>query len=173
MQATGLRRRATSWFFACRHYAAAIQIAPRSLINYKAFCLRIRSVNGLLLEFLPGCRRDMDCVAVAVRRNTSAFAYASPSIRSNREFIKLIVSRNARVLAHVLGDVVTDDEFMLELIQINGLSYEYASERIRNDRDVIVAVMRQTGNSIFHSLLQSLCHSFTYLLTHSLTHSLT
>ncbi len=129
--------------------------------------------NGTELQFEDECwRSDEQIVLIAVSRNHESFQFASTELRNDESFVWRAVKTNYKVLKFVSDDLkrdtrfmlkcvmehrvdalkfacdttlTSDREFMMSCIRVHGASLQFASDRLRADKDVVIAAIENNG----------------------------
>jgi hypothetical protein len=63
----------------------------------------------------------------------------------NKQNLFIIVQQNGLALEYASDDLKNDREVVLAAVQQNGLALEYASDDLKNDREVVLAAVQQDG----------------------------
>lgn len=135
----------------CLEYAHSDLSNDIELVN-EAVCQ-----NGYALKYASDeLKNNKDIVRIAIRKNGAALAYASAELKSNRDLVLEAVKGDRR--AFVFADVYHDDtEILMEafrkhpislddIINIrNGVPFEYASPRLKADRNVVLELVKYCG----------------------------
>lgn len=112
--------------------------------------------QGTMLEFMPKwVQSNEDLVTLAVCNNPYAMKYASGGIQDNSNIANKIleVMGNDSKLAgssaiRFLSSRIKDDyEFMERAVKINGSNFEYASDRLRADRNIFTSALINESNN--------------------------
>lgn len=129
--------------------------------------------NGNLLELEDECwRRDEPVVLVCVHRNHEAFRFASEELRHDESFVWRAVKTNYKVLRFVSDDLRrsrtfmlrcvvehrvhslsfaceatlrSDREFMLSCIRVHGSALQFASDQLKDDRELVLVAIENNG----------------------------
>ena len=104
------------------------------------------SQNPLALEFVPREHCARHVVASAVARDPRAWPLAPRWLR-DRALALSVLSTEGLMLGHVVARPVwsDDEEAVCVAVAQNGLALEFASERLRDRRDVVKRAVRQNG----------------------------
>ena len=109
---------------------------------------------------------DREFVLKAVKSNGRALEFASEELRNDREIVKATVKNTAQIdkthefsvdllesysalrCAISGSDLQHDKGFILELIELDGMTLSCASDELRADREVVLPAVTQFGQSI-------------------------
>lgn len=131
------------------------------------FARRAVEISGFALDFLcEELQSDEDLVVEAVRQNSYAFQFASPTLRGSSAFLIRLMNITAWHENGVRGDVLeprgvclgggwvmefatedvqNDREAMLVAVKSSGGALKFASEQLRGDKEVVLEAVRQDG----------------------------
>jgi hypothetical protein len=107
--------------------------------------------NGLALEFADDSfKSDEDVVFTSSTSSNSTMhnglKYASPELRNNKNFIITILQVNGLLLEKVSEEFQNDKDVVLAAIKNNYFAFNYASYDLRNDRDFILPLVQRNGS---------------------------
>lgn len=104
----------------------------------------------MLLRFLSqDLKDDYDIVMEAVKQNGRALSCASVRLQDNPQIVIEAITEEYgwRNLAYASKAICNNKEVMLHAVKVDALALDYASEELRNDKDIIVAAINQCKNS--------------------------
>ena len=104
--------------------------------------LKLVREDGLNLYCLAQkFRDDMVTVKEAIKENPEAFRYASKRLRNNSEILTLAIMRGSLVALEKAPEEFLDNKVvMLEAVKKNTSALQYASERLKKDKDLLALV---------------------------------
>lgn len=102
--------------------------------------------DGLNLENLSMFQNDRDVVGIAIINNPDAFMYANYSAQEERIFILEICKEISSIdLGFIPKSLLSDKDFMIELIQIENYAFVHASKDLQNDKETVLVVVSLFG----------------------------
>jgi hypothetical protein len=134
--------------------ATVVNTIPAYLRGSKDIALTVVCNHGLALESLPDFRNDPEVVLHAIAENKKAIGFAGITLLSDKNFIAKALS--------IQPDLITDkaliekiDPLLLEEIEVglavvnrNGLYIQYLPEKLRCDRECILAAVKENGMAL-------------------------
>ena len=107
--------------------------------------------NGASLEFASSELQDNAELAVlAIKNNIHAAKFCSEALLKSSEFVLKTLHLGC-TLYHAHESLTHDRSFMLEAVSIQGASLSYASCEVQEDREVVLAALRENPNSVAHA----------------------
>jgi hypothetical protein len=148
-----------------------LKFASKKLRNDKEIVLEAVKKNGLMLKFASNeLRNDKEIILAAIKNHAYAFEYASEELRDNKEFLLYIIKNNILHYAFeelrinkeiILNKIKNNNNNLNNIIEIKELDnynaiilennirnitfLEYASDKLKNDREIILEVVKRTG----------------------------
>jgi hypothetical protein len=123
-----------------------------ALLNDKKFILELVRVNLNLFSDLPSkYRDDEDVVRVIVESSgyrISYFIYASTRLKNDKEFIKSVLASDTKVLKYASESVRDDRDVIQTAVSFHPSAFEHASERLKDDYELVSFVMRKDSNML-------------------------
>lgn len=115
-----------------------LECVPEKVKNERAFALKLVSINGLAIYYLPDkFKDDFEMVQQAVKNNSKALQFSSERLRNDRSIVLLAMQHDEQSLKYASERYRDDETLILPLIRNDGLFLQYASDRLKNDRDVV------------------------------------
>ena len=95
--------------------------------------------DGMAIGSLSEDLRNHPVIAShAFRQNPEAKAFFGDKLKSNRIFLHSLVTKGDCSILAIADPRLTDDQnFMEQMVQINGLALQYAGERLRGDVELV------------------------------------
>lgn len=104
----------------------------------------------IVYEYLDEVYRDDEILFQrAFKHNLRNYIYASERIRNKREYVMAALSRDGRLLEYVPERYKDDKECVLADPE---LAFRFASERLRDDKDIALLAMKEYGRFNFEHL---------------------
>jgi formylglycine-generating enzyme required for sulfatase activity len=109
----------------------------------------VQSIGEALQYASDELKNDKEIVKTAVQCMGFALQYASDELRNDKEIVLLAIEND-----NLLGDTCfgfvpeeffKDRDFMLEAVQKNGKSFNYASIEMKNDPELLLKAIQQNG----------------------------
>jgi hypothetical protein len=89
-------------------------------------------------------RDDKDVALAVVRRRAMDIQYLSSRMNTDFDVAKAAVSRDIRALT--VCSVLRDNaEFMMDIVKHNGFTLQFASDRLKCDKNIVTAAVKQNG----------------------------
>ena len=110
--------------------------------------------DGLTLEYAsPELRSDREFVLAAVKENGLALQYAHTisKLREDRELVLAAVQQNGLALIYAANELQKDREIVLAAAKQNTLALKYAPVELRRDRDFMLAAVKQNELALEHA----------------------
>ena len=175
------RSNATSW---------SLAMANESLRRNKVLVLKAVSKKGLDLEFAcHNLQNDLEVLQAAVSQNFAAFNYTSLNLSEIKKIVFAAVKKwswnffnktnnyykinesKYNVLLATYNSVnnlrevdciyKNDKELILLAIELNAKSYDYASDLLKKDRDVVITAIKQDkSHQIVDKYISLFCSNF-------------
>jgi hypothetical protein len=145
----------------------ALEFASDELKADREIILQAVSGSSDALEFAADViKADPKIVLQAVSESGDALRFASEILKSNRELVTLAVKDSARNFRFAHESLRSDSEFVLILIRELGLPeiFQYASEAVKSDRNLVLEVLRLNPFLINH-VDSTLCSNKDILMT--------
>ena len=98
-----------------------------------------------LCYFSDAVRSNIDVVLTALHADPLALQYATKTICSNIEIVKLALTTNAKALAYASEALRSNKDLVLEAVGRDGLALRYASEVFQADFDVVLCAVKNCG----------------------------
>jgi len=75
---------------------------------------------------------------------------APPSVWSDGKFVLAAVKRNGNAFVYVdkTADMWKDKAFVLRMVKMRGMSLEYASNNLKDNKDVVLAAAYEDGRAL-------------------------
>jgi hypothetical protein len=77
-----------------------------------------------------------------------ATEYAQSNVRKNKAVVREAVVRQSFALCFADVDLRDDTEFVMELVEKNGLALQYASKRLKMNMMIVEAAVKQNPNAL-------------------------
>ena len=100
-------------------------------------------------------KEPLDSYYKQILIDTKSFSDFPDYIRNNKNYIKLFLTVKGFIiqLKHISQDLKEDKNFFKELIEINFLSLAYASETLKEDKELIYLSLTMDGQFIGINIL--------------------
>jgi hypothetical protein len=99
--------------------------------------------NGMALKFAcDSLRDDPDTVCIACESVPDSFRFASDVLKMCMELLLVLVRESCTILEHANATVRGDRNAMLQLIEVNGCSIQYAHDSLKNDIEFLIDAFR-------------------------------
>ena len=123
-----------------------MKYASDRLKNDKDFMLdaiMVASLSNILVYAPEELREDKDFMLKAINIDTDAFKYASADLRDSEGFLLDCIRANENILSvHISKKLRDNREFMMKVVNINGEYIKFCSDRLRNDKGLVIAAIR-------------------------------
>ena len=109
--------------------------------------------EGNLFKLLPEeLKADKELALHAVKGGLSV-GLLSSEVKSDTEIIKIYISRinlryGADTLEHVSDELKTNKEFIKSLVSINGFVLKDLTQELKNDKDFVLTAVKQNGGTL-------------------------
>lgn len=128
---------------AIKKNGAAAEFISRSLQSEKGFMTEAVKLSPSALRFAStSLRNDRDVVF-----DSNSLRYASDDLRANRDFVREMLGREGANLKFAL-DFANDRELVFTAIRQNGMSLEFASTTLQNDRELVLGALTKLGDGL-------------------------
>lgn len=132
---------------AVKKYGNSLEYASEKLRNDKELVLAAVKETGFALKFASKelCN-DKEVVTVALNSIGDVLEYASEELRNTKEIVLLAIqnSKFSDPTMYASEEIRNDKDFML-LVLKHGISLKNASERLRDDKDVVMVAVGKYG----------------------------
>lgn len=128
----------------------AIAEASDRLRDDRDFMLAVIQQDSTAMKYIGSTlRKDKDFILTLLNHSNHALGYADEQLLNDREFILDVMKHNALVVLPYLKEKFQDDkEIMLIAVKEYGWALEYASLRLREDKEVTEAAIEQDSNAV-------------------------
>lgn len=136
---------------------AALQYASNELCADRDIVMAAVNDKSYTLQYAsPELRADTEVVLAAVTNNGAALQYANIELRSNKEIVLAAGTAGAEFVINdrIIEDNIEKQQAIAE-VTIDGMNLKNMSQELRSDRDVIMAAVKQNGNSLQYSLKET------------------
>ncbi len=119
----------------------------------REFMLNAISENGETIEFANyELRNDEEFMLNAIEKNHLCFVYASDKLRNDKEFMLKAIDKNFMVIEHAKNIFKDDKDIILTALERDsyGLSLSHASDRLRNDEEFMLQVVDVNIKALKH-----------------------
>lgn len=124
----------------------------------KEFAKYALQSSGYGMRYMPdSIRCDYELAKIAISTSPFCYSYIGDNLREDRTLALLAIQIGCSLA--LLLEHCDDKEIVLSAVNQSGLSLELASDRLKNDRDVVLAAVDEHPESIKHasSYFQELC----------------
>ena len=128
----------------------SLQHIPKEFKDNNKFFELICSIEGNNIQYASNnLRNNKKLVDIALKSNPNSFRYISKKYRNDEytilECIKILKMKedsNNYLLSYISSDIIRDNkDIVIELVKMNGSQLEFASSRLKKDRDVVYAAI--------------------------------
>jgi hypothetical protein len=150
--------------WAIRRYPRLYRISPRKYRNDKEYALELMQGFRCVPFTALGkkLQRDIDVVKAHLRRSYAGAVYNllrdQPKLLDNVEVVQIELLNSKKYekpignLIHLLPpSFLSDKQFALSFVKINGEFYQYVSEALKNDEDVFYAACDSGVDALAHA----------------------
>lgn len=119
----------------------------------REFMLNAISENGETIEFANyELRNDEEFMLNAIEKNHLCFVYASDKLRNDKEFMLKAIDKNFMVIEHAKNIFRDDKDIILTALERDsyGLSLSHASDRLRDDEEFMLQVVDVNIKALKH-----------------------
>ncbi|WOG25670.1 PEP/pyruvate-binding domain-containing protein [Endozoicomonas sp. 8E] len=121
-----------------------LKYASQRVRNDKNFVLSAISEYPEELRFLSEkLRDDSDVIMAAVAKEPRTLHYASERLRGDKDIVRMITANSICHLTEVSKELLSDRQYMLELIAINPLAFSFAVPDLKYENAFINAAKRR------------------------------
>lgn len=134
----------TKWGF-------ALEYAADSLKTDKEIVLAAVNDSGWALKHTADAlKADKEIVIAAVSNDGAALRHAADSLKADKEVALAAVRHRGYSLEYLKKDAPMWKEkaFVSSIVQLNGNALQYASNQLKEDREIVRAAVMQTGVSL-------------------------
>jgi hypothetical protein len=97
--------------------------------------------NGKNLNFASDeLKKDEDVVLAALKDDPESIIFVDEELLQNKEFLLKAVKSNA-MKQIPKGMFMNEKEFVLKLVQIKGIMLKFASENLRDDKEIVLGAV--------------------------------
>lgn len=120
------------------------------LRNDRDFVLKAINMQVCSLRSLPdNFRRDREIALAAVKNDGRDMRYVGELLKNDRGFILASLERgNILGIQFVSYELRDDYEIIMKAVNAAGIALDYASERLKNNKDIVLAAMRNQAWSL-------------------------
>jgi len=142
---------------ACRRNGRAFRYASDSLRNDRDFVLKVFCVDSSAFPYLSEeLRNDREIVLAACQQDGWALQYVSKELRNDKEVALTACRRYGGALDYEALKYATnlrgEKAFLLDICRHHGGALKFASQQLREDKDVVLVAVASDPNALKHAL---------------------
>ena len=131
----------------------AFEYASDKLKLDKNFIAEVLELDGRVLEFISQELKDnKELAIISVSNRASAIKFLNKKLKNDSEIIQNALDKglhnDATVLEFLPSKFQDSKDIVLKILELNGFDLEYASNRLKNDKDCIKVACKNNSYSL-------------------------
>ena len=127
-------------------------ILPDSVRSIRKLTEKSITKDGLSLQYAKDFTNDKAMVLLAFGKNPKSIKFASPALRSDKEFMLSLIEQNPEVIMmHAEPNLLGDRDFVLKAVALSGQTLRKASPALQNDSEIVEIAVCQDGLALSYA----------------------
>jgi len=95
-------------------------------------------------------KQEKDVVLAAVTQSGSTLRFAAETIKADKEVVLAAVTSRGRAIEYADKGAAMwgEKDFVLAMVQLNGMALEHAHDKLQSDKEVILAAAKEIGGEV-------------------------